>query len=72
VIITVSTLLFIVIGSCAFIFADNLIKILSVSQFTPAEIQKGALLLKLMLGAQIILLVSSFLTGLLQSHRCFY
>ena len=71
VIITVGTLLFIVIGSCAFIFADNLIKILSVSQFTPAEIQKGALLLKLMLGAQIILLVSSFLTGLLQSHRCF-
>jgi len=71
VIITVSTLLFIVIGSCAFIFAGNLIKILSVAQFTPLEIQRGALLLRLMLGAQIILLISSFLTGLLQSHNRF-
>jgi len=71
VIITVSTLLFILIGSCAFLFAENLIKLLSVSQFTPLEIQRGALLLRLMLGAQIILLISSFLTGLLQSHNRF-
>jgi len=35
------------------------------------EIQRGALLLRLMLGAQIILLISSFLTGLLQSHNRF-
>ena len=71
VIITVSTLLFIVIGSFVFIFAGNLMKILSVSQFTPLEIQKGALLLKIMLGAQIILLISSFITGLLHSHNRF-
>ncbi|MBD3365944.1 murein biosynthesis integral membrane protein MurJ [candidate division WWE3 bacterium] len=70
-IINAGVLLFAVLGGLAFAFAPGIIRLLAVNKFTPEEVILGARLLRLMLGAQIILLVSSFLTSLLHSYSCF-
>ncbi len=70
-IINAGILLFMVLGGIAFVLAKPIIGLLSVKQFSAGEIALGTKLLRLMLGAQIILLVSSFLTSLLHSYNHF-
>jgi putative peptidoglycan lipid II flippase len=70
-IISAGVLIFLLLGGLAFIFAKSIIKVVAVNQFTPEEIMLGANLMRLMLGAQIILVVSSFITSMLQTHNYF-
>lgn len=71
VIINLGILFFGLFGGLAFIFTPQLINLISVGQFTPEEIQLGTNLMRIMLGAQLLLLLGSFLTSLAQTHNYF-
>ncbi len=70
-IISAGLLFFILLGGAAFIFADQIIGLLALGQFSPQELTLGVSLMRIMLGAQLILVISSFLTSLLQSYNYF-
>lgn len=63
-------LLFFVISAGLFIFAVPASKILA-PNFTPELIQITAQLIRVMLAAQFFFALSSFMTGILQSHHLF-
>lgn len=69
--INVSVLAFGVLGALVFIFAVPIIRLLSVNRFTPEQVILGANLMRIMVGAQFILVLSSFVTSLLQSFKYF-
>ncbi len=71
IILNVGLLFFLVLGGLAFVFANQIIQVISLRQFTSEEVFLGANLMRLMLGAQIILIISSFLTSLLQTYNYF-
>ncbi len=62
---------FVLLSSLIFLFAPFIMKILSVGKFGEAEIILGTKLMRIMLGAQLILVASSFLTSVLQSFKYF-
>lgn len=70
-IINAGILFFVVLGSLAFIFAPQLLDVISAGQFTQEEIQLGTKIMRIMIAAQIGLVISSFLTSLLQSYNYF-
>src|SRR3989344_3534112 len=70
-IINASVLFFMIMGGIIFIFAPQIMQVLSVNKFTPEQIQLGASLMRIMLAGQFILIISSFLTSLLQSFKYF-
>lgn len=70
-IINISLLVFIILGSVIFIFAYQIIQLLSINRFTAEQIELGAGLMRVMMFGQLILIVSSFLTSLLQSFKYF-
>lgn len=70
-IIIVGTISFLILGSLVAIFAPFIIKILSVGKFTQAQIILGANLMRIMILAQLILVISSFVTSVLQSFKYF-
>lgn len=70
-IINISLLTFLVFGITAFIFAKQIMIVLSVGRFNQAELTLGASLMRIMVLAQIILIVSSFISSILQSFRYF-
>jgi len=70
-IINASVLFFILIGGVMYIFAPQIMQVLSVNKFTLGQIQLGASLMRIMLAGQLILIISSFLTSLLQSFKYF-
>lgn len=63
--------MFSVISFFAMIFAPQIIRALSLGQFSDSDINLGADLMRLMIIAQIILVVSSFITSILQSFKYF-
>ena len=66
------TLLFFAIASgIIFVFAPTVMNILSVGKFELEEIRLGTKLMRIMLGAQLILVASSFITSVLQSFKYF-
>ena len=60
---------FLVLSVLIFIFAPYLMTALSLGQFGKPEILLGTRLMRVMLGAQLILVVSSFLTSVLRCQR---
>jgi len=70
-IINASVVFFMFIGGVMYIFAPQIMQILSVNKFTPVQVQLGASLMRIMLIGQFILIISSFLTSLLQSFKYF-
>ncbi len=69
--INISVLVFGFLGILVYIFAPSLIRLLSVWKFTQAQVDLGASLMRVMILAQLILIVSSFITSLLQSFKYF-
>lgn len=69
--INTTLLIFLIISLPAFIFATELISLLAVGTFNTEQIALGAALLRIMLIGQIILVISTFLTSILQSFRLF-
>lgn len=70
-IIIVGFLFFAVLSFIAMLFAPQLINLIALGQFSPEEVALGANLMRLMLVAQIVLVVSSFVTSILQSFKIF-
>lgn len=70
-IINISVLFFILISILVIIFSKDVIRILSVDKFSSAEIALGANLMSIMMAAQILLVISSFFTSILQSFKYF-
>lgn len=70
-VISVGLLAFMVIGGLVFVFAPQIISILSVGKFTPQQVALGAGLMRIMIAAQLILVLSSFITSVLQSFKYF-
>lgn len=58
-------------GIIAFIFAKDLMVVLSLGKLTAAEVDLGKNLMRIMIGAQVVLIFSSLLTSILQSFRYF-
>ncbi len=58
-------------GLISFIFAKDLMVLLSLGKLTSQEITLGQNLMRIMIGAQIILIFSSLITSVLQSFRYF-
>ena len=69
--INISILVFGILGLAVFGFAREIIEVLSVGKFTPEQITLGANLMRLMVFAQLVLVLSSFATSLLQSFKYF-
>jgi putative peptidoglycan lipid II flippase len=69
--ISISVLVFVVLGVLVYIFAPNLIRLLSVWRFDEEQVLLGTRLMRLMISAQLILIISSFVTSLLQSFKYF-
>lgn len=62
---------FLVLSGVIFIFSPTLMKVLSVGKFSQDDVILGTKLMRIMLGAQLILVASSFLTSILQSFKYF-
>lgn len=69
--INLSVLAFAILGFLVFIFAKPIIRGLSIDKFTPEQVAIGANLMRIMIGAQLLLVISSFITSLLQSFKYF-
>ena len=63
--------IFILFSLVVFMFSPQIIDALSAGKFSYYQVRMGAALMRLMLAAQMILLVSSFLGCILQSFRYF-
>ena len=62
---------FLIFSATIFIFAPGVMGLLSVGQFNSEEVALGTKLMRIMLGAQLVLVASSFLTSILQSFKYF-
>jgi len=69
--INITLVFFFVLSTIIYIFAPAVIKLLSVGQFNNDQIMMGVRLMRIMLGAQLVLVASSFLTSILQSFKYF-
>lgn len=69
--INISLLAFGALGLLVFIFAPFLVRLLSVWRFTDSQVALGAALMRIMIAAQLVLILSSFITSLLQSFKYF-
>lgn len=69
--ISVTVVFFLLMGAIVYIFANPIIKYLALNKFTFEQVALGADLMRYMLLAQIILVMSSFLTSVLQSFKFF-
>ena len=70
-IINTTLIFFIFSGIIMFIFSPQIIKILSLGNFSPEEITVGSNLMRIMLAAQTILVAGSLSTSVLQSFKYF-
>lgn len=70
-IVNLALVVFFLLGSIVAIFAPEIIQLLSVGRFTTSQNQLGAGLMRVMISAQFILVISSFVTSLLQSFKHF-
>jgi putative peptidoglycan lipid II flippase len=70
-IISIGVLVFFILGIFAMVFAGPIINLISLGQFTSEQVTLGANLMRLMIVAQLILVLSSFATSILQSFKYF-
>lgn len=69
--INISLSIFFIFSAIIFFSAPTIMKGLSIGKFSPGEIALGANLMRIMLGAQLVLVASSFITSILQSFKYF-
>jgi putative peptidoglycan lipid II flippase len=70
--IVVATLaVFLLVGTCLYIWAPRIIELLAVGSFSPGEILLGSHIMRLMLIAQVFLVGGSIVTSILQSYKYF-
>ena len=69
--INISLLFFGILSAVIYVFAPQVMSLLSVGTFDSNQVHLGSNLMRIMLGAQIILVISSFLTSILQSFKYF-
>ena len=70
-IINATFIFFVLIGSIIFIYSPEIIRILSVGNFTEEEIKLGSNLMRIMLASQMLLVAGSLSTSVLQSFNYF-
>ncbi|MFC1622257.1 murein biosynthesis integral membrane protein MurJ [Patescibacteria group bacterium] len=70
--INITMFLFFIFGIITFIFAPQIIKLLSIGKFGEYEVALGAGLMRIMISAQLLLVGSSFVTSILQSFKYFF
>ena len=70
-IITATILLFSTFGILVLIFSKQIILALTINKFTPDQIETGTNLMRIMLLSQVILVVSSLVSSILQSFKYF-
>lgn len=70
-IITATLAIFFMFSVLVFIFANQIITLLTVGKFSQNEIIKGAILMRIMMGAQMLLVMGSLATSILQSFKYF-
>jgi putative peptidoglycan lipid II flippase len=66
-----SILFFFILGSIIYLLAPQVMNLLALGQFPADQVALGANLMRIMLGAQMILIISSFITCILQSFKYF-
>jgi putative peptidoglycan lipid II flippase len=66
-----SILFFLVLGTIIFALAPQIISLLALGRFTDEQVRLGADLMRIMLVSQAILVISSFITCILQSFKYF-
>lgn len=69
--ITIVSIAYIVFAIVVGLAAKPIVSLLTGDQFTPAQIDLSASLMRIMLGAQFLFLISNFMSGILQSNRRF-
>lgn len=70
--ISIATMLiFVVLASLIFFFSPSIINIISVGKFSQEEVILGSNLMRIMLVAQMVLVVGSLTTSILQSFKYF-
>ena len=69
--ITVSMVFFTFLSCIVFIFSPQIIDLLAIHKFTAEQVILGSNLMRIMLVAQLVLVVSSFITSILQSFKYF-
>ncbi len=69
--INLSVLVFFLLGTISYITAPHIIRLISVNKFSAEQIALGSSLMRIMLLSQLILIVSSFITCILQSFKYF-
>lgn len=70
-IITATLTLFFAFSLLVFIFSNQIITLLTIGKFTPEEVKKGASLMRIMMSAQMLLVLGSLITSILQSFKYF-
>jgi putative peptidoglycan lipid II flippase len=70
-IINITLFFFLILGTIIFIFAPTVMRILALKQFSEEEIILGAKLMRIMLGAQMLLVIGSLITSILHSFKYF-
>ena len=69
--INISVLAFAFLAGTVYAFSPQIIRLLSVGRFTLEQVQLGTNLMRLMMLSQLVLVLSSFITSLLQSFKYF-
>lgn len=64
-------ILFLLVSGLIFLWAHPLVELLTGSGFSPERVDLAVKLMRFMLAAQVFFAVSSFITGILQSHQRF-
>lgn len=71
IMVNVSVLVFFVLGAFVFVFSPLFVSLLSLNKFTSEQVVLGSTLMRIMITAQLVLVISSFITSLLQSFKYF-
>lgn len=69
--VTVTTLLFLVITVLIFVFSKPILELISLGKFNSENVALGASLMKIMMAGQILLVLGSVATSILQSFKYF-
>lgn len=70
-VINISLIVFSLVALFFFIFSPQVLKLLSIGTFNSEQVLLGANLMRIMLFSQLLLIVGSFITGILQTHKFF-
>jgi len=70
-IITTTLILFLILSISVFLFSYQIIKILTLNKFSYDQIVLGSNLMRIMIISQVLLVISSLITSILQSFKYF-